>query len=111
MLRSRGASSRTGSPLRRMSPSDGSSSPAIIRRIVDFPQPDGPRSTMNSPSFTSRLTWLTATGPSGQIFVTSFSETVDTAYLLRGLIRCDPGPTMSRDLPHSDYEYRYAAIG
>jgi hypothetical protein len=27
-----------------------SSSPAIIRNVVDLPQPDGPTSTMNSPS-------------------------------------------------------------
>ena len=37
-----------------------SSSPAIIRSVVDFPQPDGPTKTMNSPSFTSRLQFSTA---------------------------------------------------
>ena len=31
-----------------------SSSPASIRRVVDFPQPEGPTSTMNSPSAISR---------------------------------------------------------
>ena len=30
-----------------------SSSPAIERSAVDLPQPDGPTSTMNSPSLTS----------------------------------------------------------
>ena len=30
-----------------------SSSPAIERSAVDFPQPDGPTRTMNSPSLTS----------------------------------------------------------
>jgi hypothetical protein len=32
-----------------------SSSPATDRSAVDFPHPDGPTSTMNSPSRTSRL--------------------------------------------------------
>ena len=32
-----------------------SSSPAIERSAVDLPQPDGPTSTMNSPSAMSRL--------------------------------------------------------
>src|SRR5262245_10815710 len=36
------------------------SSPAIMRRVVDLPQPDGPSSTMNSPSETVRLTSSTA---------------------------------------------------
>src|SRR3546814_4742176 len=31
-----------------------SSSPASIRRVVDFPHPEGPTSTMNSPSPISR---------------------------------------------------------
>ena len=35
----------------RMSPSVTGSSPAIMRSNVDFPQPDGPRKTMNSPSW------------------------------------------------------------
>jgi hypothetical protein len=36
------------------------SSPATMRKVVDFPQPDGPTSTMNSPSLISRLMFLTA---------------------------------------------------
>ena len=36
------------------------SSPATIRRAVVFPHPDGPTSTMNSPSSTSRSKSLTA---------------------------------------------------
>ncbi len=37
-----------------------SSSPAIIRRLVVLPQPDGPTRTMNSPSWISRLRSSTA---------------------------------------------------
>ena len=37
-----------------------SSSPAIIRRLVVLPQPDGPTRTMNSPSPISRLRSFTA---------------------------------------------------
>ena len=40
----------TSSPSRRIFPDDGSSSPAIIRNVVVLPQPDGPKSTKNSPS-------------------------------------------------------------
>ena len=47
-----------------------SSSPAIIRRAVDFPQPEGPTRTTNSPSLISRLRLLTASVPSGYRLVT-----------------------------------------
>jgi hypothetical protein len=43
-------------PLMRISPEVGSSMPAIIRRRVVFPQPEGPRRTRNSPSAVSRFT-------------------------------------------------------
>ena len=49
-----------------------------MRSTVDLPQPDGPSSTMNSPSVTSRLTLSTATVPSGNTLVTSLSATVVT---------------------------------
>src|SRR5664280_1806693 len=42
------------------SPAVTSSSPATMRRSVDLPQPDGPTSTMNSPSPISMVTSLTA---------------------------------------------------
>ena len=32
-----------------------SSRPATMRSVVDLPQPEGPTSTISSPSFTSRL--------------------------------------------------------
>ncbi len=34
------------------------SSPQIVRSRVDFPQPEGPTNTMNSPDLMSRLTSL-----------------------------------------------------
>src|ERR1700761_1927163 len=109
MLRSRGARSRTGSPLSRMSPVVGSSRPAIMRSTVDLPHPDGPSSTMNSPSVTSRLTLSTAVVPSGQTLVTSLSETVDTVYLLR--LSCgDRAPGDPRS-DNSDEAYRCFTIG
>src|SRR5690606_5741107 len=38
----------------RIVPAETSSSPAISRRSVDFPQPEGPTNTTNSPSSISR---------------------------------------------------------
>src|SRR6187402_2304892 len=64
MSRSRGGRSLTRSPPITRSPSVMSSSPAIIRNRVDFPQPDGPTRIMNSPSAISRLMSLTARNPS-----------------------------------------------
>ena len=65
MSRSRGRSCVTSrSPITTL-PSVTSSSPAIIRRSVDFPQPDGPTSTMNSPSRMSSVTASIALTPFG----------------------------------------------
>ncbi len=44
----------TRSPSIWTSPLVTFSSPAMIRSSVDFPQPEGPTNTTNSPSFTSR---------------------------------------------------------
>ena len=60
MSRSLGARSFTTSPPIFSSPSLMSSSPAIIRSAVDFPQPDGPTRITNSPSLISRSMSLTA---------------------------------------------------
>src|SRR5690348_15035736 len=52
----------------------GCSSPAIMRRVVVFPQPDGPRNTTNSRSEIKSETPSTAvTGP--QCFVRFFKVT------------------------------------
>ena len=42
-------------------PALGSSSPAIMRKSVDLPQPDGPTSTRNSPSSIVRSVGESAT--------------------------------------------------
>ena len=54
MSRSFGGTSLTTSPSTAISPSVISSSPAIIRSVVDLPQPEGPTSTTNSLSAMSR---------------------------------------------------------
>ena len=60
MSRSFGGSVVTSRPPIRMRPDVGSSSPATIRSVVDFPQPLGPTSTRNSPGFTSNVKSSTA---------------------------------------------------
>jgi hypothetical protein len=75
MSRSLGASWLTTRPPMRSSPSVMSSSPAIMFRQVDFPEPDGPTRIMNSPSPMSRLASLTGTVPSGNRLVT-WSRTI-----------------------------------
>ena len=42
------------------SPEEISSKPAIIRKVVDFPQPEGPTKAMNSFGSTSKLKFVTA---------------------------------------------------
>jgi hypothetical protein len=59
-----GTSFITRSPI-RSEPFEITSRPATMRSTVVFPQPDGPTSTMNSPSATSRSSALTASVPSG----------------------------------------------
>src|SRR5829696_864379 len=71
MSRSRGGRSlTTWSPIKTL-PSVMSSRPAIIRRAVDFPQPEGPTKTTNSPSGISRFILSTATTSSPKTLVTS----------------------------------------
>src|SRR5271165_5887850 len=55
ILRSAGASALTSLSPMKMSPEVGASRPAIMRRRVDLPQPDGPTSTTNAPSSMPRL--------------------------------------------------------
>ena len=60
MSRSFGGTSVTSRSPIRMLPSSTGSSPASIRSVVDFPQPEGPTSTRNSPSPISRSRASTA---------------------------------------------------
>src|SRR5215467_7031896 len=78
MSRSRGETPFTTSPPMAIAPEVGSSSPAIIRRAVVFPQPDGPTRTMNSPSAMVQVSASTAVVPFGKTFVTSWNETSAT---------------------------------
>src|SRR5262252_1636481 len=61
--RSRGSSRFTTLPPMAISPPEISSRPAIILRSVDFPQPEGPSTTRNSPSLTSRSMPCTISSP------------------------------------------------
>src|SRR5680860_360345 len=56
----RRASKRTRPPTTIL-PESGFSSPAMERRVVVFPQPEGPKSVYSCACFTSTLTWSTAT--------------------------------------------------
>src|SRR2546429_1461226 len=75
MSRFFGGRSFTTVPPTRTVPEAMSSSPAIMRRAVVLPQPDGPTKTTSSPSAISRLRSLTATVPSGYVLETLSSET------------------------------------
>src|SRR5689334_18061076 len=78
MSRSRGETPFTTFPPMAMAPEVGSSSPAIIRSAVVFPQPDGPTRTMNSPSAMVQVSASTAVVPFGKTFVISWNETSAT---------------------------------
>src|SRR5215470_17916339 len=69
-----GRSFTTRSPI-EMVPEVTSSRPAMDRSAVDFPQPEGPTSTMNSPSFTSRLRSSSALTPPAKTLST-WSRTI-----------------------------------
>src|SRR6185369_15786139 len=60
MSRSPGGSVVTSRLAMWMVPAVGVSRPAIVRRVVVLPQPEGPRRTMNSPLATARLRASTA---------------------------------------------------
>ena len=68
MSRSLGGTSFITLPSMVSSPPLISSRPAIIRRVVDLPQPEGPTRTMNSRSAISRLKSSTARTPSSVTF-------------------------------------------
>src|SRR6202046_3073858 len=75
MSRSRGGTSLPPSPPIQISPREISSSPAIIRNVVDLPQPDGPTRTTNSWSAISRSMPFTACTPPSYILTTLRTET------------------------------------
>ena len=61
MLRALGGSHVTSLSSKRIWPAVGSMSPAVMRRVVVLPHPDGPSRVTNSPSATSRSKSSTAT--------------------------------------------------
>ena len=73
MSRLRGARSVTSRSPMKISPAVTSSRPAIIRRSVDLPQPEGPTRTRNSPSAISSETSSTA-ATDAERFVTCSSR-------------------------------------
>ncbi len=62
-------------PPMRIVPDVTVSRPAIMRSVVDFPQPDGPSRIMNSPSRMSSDTLRTAATPVAYALLT-FSRTI-----------------------------------
>ena len=77
-----GGTSFTTRPSMMTSPSEISSRPAIMRRVVDLPQPEGPTRTMNSLSLMSMLNCWTATTPFSVICrLTLFSSTGVSPFL------------------------------
>src|ERR671910_2922702 len=75
MSRSCGCNAVTSRSPIMMRPPVGVSSPAIILSAVLFPHPDGPTSTMNSPSRISRSSPFAATWPLGYVLVTPSRRT------------------------------------
>src|SRR5215218_6726483 len=79
MLRSIGGTELTTEPPMTTSPDVASSSPAVMRSTVVFPEPDGPTTTMNSPSSISRSRSSTATVPPGNTFLSSWYSILATS--------------------------------
>src|SRR2546423_7679093 len=84
MSRWRGAARVPSGPPIEIEPELTSSRPAIIRRSVDFPHPDGPTSTMNSPSPTVSETSSIARKPFAKSFVTCSSRISPTTSSFHG---------------------------
>src|SRR5690625_1139758 len=61
MWRCAGGKRLTSRPWISTRPPSTSSSPATMRKVVDLPQPEGPRRTRNSPGSARKLTPSTAT--------------------------------------------------
>src|SRR4029079_5564727 len=89
MSRARGGSSVTSRSPIEMVPPDTSSRPAIMRRSVDFPQPDGPTRTRNSPLPMVSETPSTATTPPEKTLLT-LSRTISAT---RRIVESIPHPS------------------
>src|SRR6187455_1935511 len=78
-----------------------SSRPTIIRKRVDFPQPDGPTRIMNSPSATSMLTSFTAGNPSPYFLTMRFMSMDAIGSPLHSAGR-EPGDDLSLEQQDND---------
>src|SRR5215216_3770868 len=103
--RSRGSRSLTTRPSMRISPAVGSSKPAIIRRVVVFPQPEGPTSTTNSPSSIARLMLLTAATEPNVLrrFCSSIRATLESLFAHDLTRKPEPIPDQVRDMLFRDH--------
>src|SRR4051794_16738460 len=95
MSRLLGGTSVTSRSSMKTAPSSTGSSPANIRRVVDLPQPDGPTSTMNSPSPISRSKPGTAGASApGYQRCAPLNVTVATDHLFRQVPRSHLPPVL-----------------
>src|SRR6266540_484582 len=95
MSRCLGSTSVTSRSPMRIAPSLTSSSPAMQRKRVVLPQPDGPTSTMNSPSWIVRSTQSTARTPFGNVLTTVCSSMPATSRSALQPGRHDPARELS----------------
>src|ERR1700693_3452160 len=105
MLRRSGGTTELGDertlPSTRTSPPSGSSNPAIMRKVVVLPQPDGPSRHTNSPWLTVKSIASTETTPAYRFVSLSRSrraiasivvETSETSWQSVGRWECAEGP-------------------
>src|SRR5512139_118307 len=109
MFRSRGGRFVTTRPSMTMSPEEGISIPAIIRRRVVFPQPDGPSRTRNSPSVVESSTWSTARTSPNSFVIAWISTRPMVAAAFRVFMECAPGSGGMEPPPGSRSELRFPA--
>ena len=87
----------TSTPPSLITPAVGSSNPAIMRRTVVFPEPDGPRIAKSSPSETDRSAPSTATMPVPNSFRTPISSTCGSR-TASGTFTADCAPIVSEGM-------------
>src|SRR6516225_6684721 len=102
----------TSVPSSRTLPAVGCSKPATSRRVVVFPQPEGPSREKNSPLCTVKSIPSTATSVKRLVSATSWTCPPATGYLpawrrsapVRPVLRCPGEPELFRGEPHSQLE-------
>src|SRR5262245_12528948 len=93
MSRSRGRTSLTSLPSISIKPLSMSSSPAMVLRSVDLPQPEGPTRTANSPEETLRsMPRSTSTGP----------KRLCSPWMVRSAMVASPLDRAHRDAAHQE---------